>query len=529
MNLALINHIQKGDPMLKKTLQSLFLITLILTFAISLARAQDAPLQGFDQYVEKAMQDWQIPGIAIAIVKDDAVVLAKGYGLRELGKPDKVDEHTLFAIASNTKAFIATAVGILAKEGKLDWDDPAIKYLPELQLYDPYVTRELTIRDLLCHRVGLETYAGDMIWYGSTSTADEVLHQVRYLEPHSSFRSQYGYCNLMFVAAGRIIEEVSGESWGGFLERRIFAPLRMIRSCTSTHELEDMENVATPHTEVGGKIQPIPYRNIDNAAPAGAINSSVMEIAQWLRLQLNYGTCNGKQVIDSTIIDEMRTPHTIIRIGKEQRELYPTRHFITYGLGWFLSDYHGRLVVLHGGGLDGMFSYTGFLPEEKLGIAVLTNRDDHRLMTALFYQIADAYLGVPDSDWSAILLQKRQEEKIREAEKEKKREKERDKKKTPYTSAEKITGNYASKILGDAEISKEGKKLVLTLALYPGVEGYLEHWDYETFLCKWNDPMWGKSYLTFVPDGRGSVESFKVKVREDFIDPLEYVFERTGE
>ncbi len=517
---------RKGDIMLKKMFLLLSLVGFFLAAGAPNAIAQASPLQDFDNYVEEAMRDWMVPGLAISVVKDDSLVLARGYGVKKLGNPAEVDAHTLFAIASNSKAFTATAIGMLIEEGKLSWDDPAIQYLPTLLLYDPYVTREITIRDLLCHRSGFQRWGGDMIWYGSDRSVSEVLFQVRYLTPHSSFRSKYGYCNLMFVAAGQITEAVSGKRWGDFLAERIFEPLGMRRTRTSTNDLKGMENVASPHTKVDGKIQPIPYRNIDNSPAAGAINSSAFELAQWLRLQLSYGSYNGEQVVDSTIIKEMRTPHTIVRFSREQKELFPTRHFLTYGLGLFLSDYHGRLLVTHGGGLDGMFSYSGFLPEEKLGIAVLTNLDDHRMMTALFHRIVDAYLDVPKQDWSAVFLSKRQEEKEREAKEKKEREGKRSKKKTVYAAPKNIAGSYKNQILGDAEIIGENRKLILTLERYPGILGRLEHWDYETYICKWNDPMWGESDLIFVPDGQGSVGAFRVKVREDFIDPLDYVFER---
>ena len=265
------------------------------------------PLQGLDAAVERALRDWEMPGLALAIVKDDAVVLSRGYGVRELGQPTPVDERTVFAIGSVTKAFTAAALGMLVDEGKVGWDDPVTEHLPDFQLYDPYVTREITLRDLLTHRSGLPR--GDLIWIGSDFDRAEILRRLRYLPPRWSFRSHYGYQNVLYLAAGQVVAAVTGRSWDEFVRERIFAPLGMTNSSTSVTALADAANVATPHADVDGRIRPVPYRNIDCIAPAGAINSNVAEMTQWIRTAAGRWSCAGaNRFLSAATMTELFTP-----------------------------------------------------------------------------------------------------------------------------------------------------------------------------------------------------------------------------
>ncbi len=246
-----------------KKLNILFL--LLFVFPLFVFGQLDEKLKEIDDYANTVMTTWKGPGMAIGIVKDDKLVFAKGYGVRELGKPDKVDENTVFAIASNSKAFTAASLAILVDEKKLSWDDKVSKYLPDFQMYDPWVTNELTIRDLVSHRVGLDTFSGDLLWYDTTYSSDEILHRLRYLKPVSSFRTRFGYQNLMFIAAGKVIEKVSGKPWAEFVRERILTPLGMDRTTTSVKDLKD--NAAMPHNESGGKLRVLPHGNVDGAAP----------------------------------------------------------------------------------------------------------------------------------------------------------------------------------------------------------------------------------------------------------------------
>ncbi|MFT3890599.1 MAG: serine hydrolase domain-containing protein [Anaerolineales bacterium] len=346
-----------------------------------------------DRFVDQAMQTWNVPGLALAIVKDDEILVAKGYGIREMNKPETTDEHTLFAIGSNTKAFTATAMGLLVQDGKVKWDDPVTEYLPDFKMYDPHTTALITIRDLLCHRAGLGTWAGDMLLMSKYPTED-IVRRLRYIPPEYSFRAGYGYCNLLYVTAGYVIEQVSGMSWDDFIQKRIFEPLGMTDSVTNPRYLPERNNIAVPHEDVKGKLQTVTQRMDVHVGAAGSIHASAADIAQWLRMQLAEGHIDGQQFVNSDIINEMRTPHTPIRLTPMERKLFPSRHYAAYGLGWFLSDTHGRYVVRHTGGVDGMLSSVVMIPEEKLGIAVFTNKLPNAAYVIVPHFLTEKFLGL---------------------------------------------------------------------------------------------------------------------------------------
>ena len=277
-----------------------FVFTLVLLLSVAGASFAQAPPPDLDAHTARVLKEFEVPGLAIAIVKDGKVVLTKGYGVRKLGDPTPVDEHTLFGIASNTKAFTGAALAILVDEGKLSWDDPVTKHLPQFQMYDPYVTREMTIRDLLTHRSGLGLGAGDlMFWPQTTFTRDEIVHNLRYIKPASSFRSRYAYDNILYLVAGQIIPAITGKSWDDFVKERIFVPLGMTESNTSAKAIKPGVNAVSPHTKIEGKLTPIPFNDLDNTAPAGAINSNVVDMAKWVVVQLDKGlirnSSDGKQ------------------------------------------------------------------------------------------------------------------------------------------------------------------------------------------------------------------------------------------
>ena len=499
----------------------LLALALVTQSAAARAQARPDPLAGLDAYIEQAMRDWQVPGLAIAVVKDDSVVYAKGFGVRELGRPERVDENTVFAVASNTKAVTATALGLLVSEGKLSWNDPATKHLPGFQTYDAYTTRELTLRDMLSHRTGYETWAGDLLWYGSGRTREQVLAGVRNVPRFSGFRTGYGYSNLMFIAAGEVIPRVAGTSWDDFVTARIFRPLGMARTSTRLAGLQGLDNVAVPHTKIGGAVVTTPYRNVDGGGPAASVNSSVRDWAQWLRLQMNEGRYGGRQLVDSAVIRETWTPHALLRVGAGTRRIFPSTHFSTYGLGWFLRDYHGRLLVNHSGGMDGMLSQTGFLPEERVGVAIFTNYDDQSLYTALMYEVLDRYLGVPDRDWSRVFLDL-QAQGGPPADPEAGRARNT----RPSLALDRYAGTYTNEILGEGRVTVENGRLYLRVPSNPGIAGPLEHWHYDTFQARWEDRYLLTSLVAFRLDAEGNPADLRFKVREDFVDPLEYVFRR---
>ena len=486
------------------------MLVLLVLVVVQAVAAQ--PGAEFDEYVNKALKDWGVPGVAIAIVKDDKVVLAKGFGVRELNKPEPVDEQTLFAIGSSSKAFTAASIAMLVDEGKLKWDDPATKHLPGFQLFDPYSTRELTITDLLSHRSGLTR--GDLLWYASSHDRSEVLRRVRYLKPSWSLRSRYGYQNIMFLAAGQIIPSITGKTWDDFIRDRIFTPLGMKSSTTSIKAFAASSNVASPHSKINDKIQAVSWRNIDNIAPAGSINSNVTDMAQWVRLQLGGGVYQNQRLLSAASIKEMQTPQTIIRLEGMQGSLYPEAHFLTYGLGWFLSDYRGRKVVEHGGAIDGMRAQVAMIPEEKLGLVVLTNLHGNVLPVALMYKIFDLYLNVPQRDWSADMLKVRDNLEQQAKTAEKKAESERVQGTSPSLALDKYAGTFQSDMYGEAKVALENDKLVLHFG--PNFTGDLQHWHYDTFRVVWRDQMQGKGFVNFRLNTAAKVDVINIENLSEF-------------
>jgi CubicO group peptidase (beta-lactamase class C family) len=482
------------------------LLLFFILVSAPLARAQQAPLAGFDDYVNKALRDWEVPGLAIAIVKDDAIFLAKGFGVKKIGDPAPVTERTLFAIGSASKAFTAAAVGMLVDEGKVKWDDPATNHLAGFELFDPYVTRELTVRDLLSHRSGLER--GDLLWYASGYGRDEVLRRVRYLRPSWGFRGRFGYQNIMYLAAGQILPKVANKSWDEFVRERIFAPLGMAASNTSISALKAAADVASPHAKVDEKVTEIPWRNIDNIGPAGSINSNVTDMAQWVRLQLGLGKYKDRQLLSTGSVKEMQMPQTVIRLEGPMEKLNPDTHFMSYGLGWFLQDYRGRKVVQHGGNIDGMSALVAMMPEEKLGMVILTNMNGSPLPTALMYKVFDSFLGVTGRDWSAELLKvvKVQMEQAKAVEK--KMESDRVQGTSPSLPLAKYAGTYSSDMYGDAKVTEQNGRLSIS---YGGaMSGEMEHWHFNTFRATMKDRSLGKPFVNFTLNASGKVDEMKL-------------------
>ena len=499
-----------------------FLLVLILISSFA-ALGQDltSRLKEIDEYAAQAGRDWKVPGLAVAIVKDDKVVFAKGYGVRELNKPDPVDKDTLFAIASNTKAFTAAALAILIDEGKLRWDDKVLKYLPSFQLYDAWVTNEFTVADLLSHRSGLVTFSGDLLWYESNYSREEIIRRARFLKPVSSFRTRFGYNNIMFLTAGEIIPVVTGKSWDDFVREKFFVPLGMTRTTTRYKQLLATPNIAIPHNELRGNLRVIRYGNVDNIAGAGAINSSVAEMAQWIRLQLGRGTFSGARIFSAGRSREMWTPQTIVSGISEQAEKFnPTTHFNLYGLGWSISDYQGRKVVSHGGGLDGMTSRVALIPEENLGLVVLTNSESS-LSTVISNRIFDAFLGVPMRDWSSDYLLRAKQGRQAKAAEEKQIDDTRVPNTKPSLSLSSYAGTYRGAMFGDANVTEENGKLVLRLVPSPNFVGDLEPWHFDTFRVTWRDSIvypFPRGFVTFTLDQKGKVSEVKIDVpNPDFI------------
>lgn len=502
---------------MKKNILCLFAFCLIL-FASAQVLAQTETPSDLDAYAARALKEFEVPGLAIAIVKDGKIALVKGYGVRELGKSAPVDEQTLFGIASNTKAFTAAALAILVDEGKINWDDPVTKHLPGFQMYDPYVTREMTVRDLLTHRSGLGLGAGDLMFFPPTTfTREEIVARLRYIKPATSFRSKYAYDNVLYLVAGQVVAAVSGKSWDDFIRERIFAPLGMTASNTSVKALRPGGNFVSPHQKVEGRLQPVPYMNIDNTAPAGAINSNVAEMAKWVMTQLDEGAINNGQngarrLFSQRQSREMWSAQTPMAAGNPPPPLSALRaNFSAYGLGWGLSDYRGHKVVSHSGGLAGMVSRVRLIPDMKLGVVVLTNQEAGGAMEAITYHVIDHYLNAPTTDWISAFHSVAEQQLAQAKEVEKKQSAARNVESKPALPLAKYAGRYKDAWYGEAAIALEEGKLVLRFSRTPGLVGDLEHWQYDTFVARWRDrSLNADAFVTFALKPDGGIEQMKM-------------------
>lgn len=476
-------------------LRPLILVCLVLVLPAS-ADAQTGPLSGLGEYIEDARQGWEIPGLAIAVVKDGEVAYIEGFGVRDVSTGEPVDENTLFAIGSASKSFTSAAVADLVDRGLVDWDDRVTEHLPGFEVYDPYVTRELRVRDLLSHRSGL--LRGDALWFATDLSREEILERVRFQEPTTSFRSQFGYNNNMFLAAGEVVLAATGQTWDEYVDAEFFTPLGMDRSTTSVVPLASMRNVAQPHEEIDDEVRPIEWRNIDNIGPAGSINSSVFEMSNWLKMLLAEGEFGGEQVLSEEALAEVQEPHTLVQREGGWAMMTPEAHFMAYGLGWFMNDYRGRKVLQHGGNIDGMHALVGLMPEEEIGLVVLTNLNPNAVTYALMYRVFDAYLGGQQEDWNEVLQTRFQEmmaefggDEMEEA---------RVAGTQPSLALEGYTGTYADAMYGEVVVRLEGDGLVLRRG--PNFVGDLEHWHYDTFQVDWRDDSMGESFATFSLDAR---------------------------
>ena len=483
-----------------------------------LVAAAVCPAQDYvDQVVERARKEFEVPGIAVAIVKDGNVVLAKGYGVRKLGEPAPVTPHSLFRIASNTKAFTAAALAMLVDEGKLRWDDAVIQHMPGFQMYDPYVTRELTVRDLLVHRSGLGLGAGDLMFFPpSDLSREEIIRRLRFVKPATSFRSRYAYDNLLYLVAGQLIPAVTGKSWDDFVKERIFTPLGMTSTNASTQALKAASDVAIPHAKAGGKLEPLPHEDVDNNAPAGAINSCVADLAKWVTVQLNRGDMGSSRLFSEAQSKEMWSAQTIMPIsdppsGAPAALAALRPNFSAYGLGWGLSDYRGKKIVSHTGGLAGYVSRVTMVPDLKLGVVVLTNQEATGAFQAVTYTILDRYLGAPETDWVAPFLAQEKQGETGAEEAVKRAAAKRNANSRPSLPLAGYAGRYRDAWYGDVSVEEHGGKLTISFTHTRQLTGDLEHWQYDTFVARWRDrSLDADAYVTFSLKPDGSIDEVKM-------------------
>jgi CubicO group peptidase (beta-lactamase class C family) len=474
------------------------------------ASAQPAPLAGFDASTHTALREWNMPGLAVAVVKDGKVAFSKGYGVRRVGGAEPIDAHTLFSIGSISKSFAAMGLGMLVEEGKLSWDDPVSQYLPYFQLHDPYATREFTIRDLLVHRSGLPEVCGGILWYGSDYSREEVLKRLRYIQPVSSFRSTFAYQSVTYMAAGEVIRAVSGKSWEDFTRERIFTPLGMKESSSLFRELKGAKNLALPHVRLDGKPVAIAYRDSDALGPGGSIVSNVHDMARYMQLLLGEGTLEGRKLYGERVATELFTPQMLVPLRPSGHPVFKTLNptFSAYGFGWFLRDYRGRKLVWHTGGMDGMTAIVLLVPEEELGITVLAHQDGGPAIS-LAYQLLDAYLGAPKVDWPGLMLKFREEREQKAKDAEAKLVAARVQGTKPSLELGRYAGTYRDRMYGDLSLTQENGKLVLGFSHSPSFTADLEHWHHDTFRLHWRDPMgFPKGFVTFSLDAKGHITGF---------------------
>lgn len=511
---------------MRKIIITLFLVLSFITINFS----QQIPAfisDSLDIYVNRGLERWQIPGAAVLIVKDGKVVVAKGYGVKEFGTDERVDENTLFLIGSNTKAFTGTTLALLEHEGKLNLEDKVIKYLPDFKMKDEWVNKKLNLIDIITHRMGYETFQGDFMYWASDLNEDEVIEKFGMLNPLYEFRARYGYTNAGYAVAGKVIQKVTGLRWEDYLKERILKPLEMNRTVGLSVDFAKSENVAKPHSIVDGKVVILPFENIDNMAPCGSIGSSISDMGHWLIAQLDSGRYNGKVALPFEVIQRTRKPETI---QGRVRHPFNKGHFNLYGLGWGLMDYEGTEIVSHTGGVNGFVTSVTLLPEINLGVVVLTNTDQNSFFQSLKWEIIDAYLNLPYRDYDNFIYErsKKQKEILDKTISSWKDSVSMNLK--PELSLTEFEGKYLHDVYGFAELKRTTDnsnlepepKLELTLEHHSKLKGKLEYIGNNRFLCTYSDPLYGIKVFPFQIEN-GKVKSFDLYV-DDFIDFQPYRF-----
>ena len=490
-----------------KIIMKRILFTAGLLAIISLAKSQPLTSSAIDNLVESSMKAFDVPGISVGIIKDGKVIYAKGFGVRSLNTKQKTDENTLFGIASNSKAFTAVALGILVDEGKIKWDDKVREYIPEFKLYNPFVTEEFTIRDLLTHRSVMGLGAGDLMFFPDSSdfTLKDILYNLHFLKPVSSFRTKYDYDNNLYIVAGEVITRVSGMSWDDFVTQRILQPLDMNKTATSFDRLKDKSDVIDAHAPVDGKVQVIARSTLKVGHSAGGVNSNITDLCKWVQLLLNggkYGDGMSKHLYSENAAREIWSPQTIINVGSPG---YYNTHFAAYGFGFFLSDVNGYKQVTHTGGLEGMVTQITMIPELNLGIIVLTNQQEGGAFSSISNQIKDGYFGKTGRNWVELLSGNRKNslaaanhlvdsiwQDINKASK------------TSTSNFNVLAGTYTDPWFGEITISLKNGKPWFDSKRSPKLTGELFAYKGNTYVVKWRDrSMDADAFVNFRLDEQG--------------------------
>jgi CubicO group peptidase (beta-lactamase class C family) len=486
----------------------------LLSVGTIIAHSQPMTSGAIDTLIKRALTAFNVPGIAVGIVKDSTIIYAKGFGVSSIASGNATTAQTVFGIASNSKAFTAAALGILVDEGKLKWDDKVRDYIPEFEMYNPYVTEEFIIRDLLTHRSGLGLGAGDLMLFLDSSdfTLNDILHNLRYLKPVSSFRSKFDYDNNLYVVAGEIIARVSGMSWDDFITKRIFAPLDMTASAPAYELLKEYSNVAAPHAELDGKVVTVQRSNLSICHSAGGIHSNVIDMCKWMSMLLaggKFGNNPKKQLLSPGVLKEMCSPQTILPV--RSGGAYNT-HFSAYGLGFFLSDVKGYKQISHTGGLAGMVTQVTMIPELNLGIVVLTNQEAGAAFSAITNQIKDSYFGIRGTDRVAEYATARNNNAVET-------QKYVDSvwrnvaisiPKGAVTDTRSVyEGTFKDSWFGNVTVSQKDGKLYYASTRSYKMRGQMYYYRGNTFIVKWEDrSMNADAFVNFVLDESGNAKGF---------------------
>jgi CubicO group peptidase (beta-lactamase class C family) len=492
------------------------------------ARSMDEALDGFDAFVEGSLERWNVPGAGIAIVRNAETVLARGYGYRDVEGKAPVTENTQFAIGSATKAFTALILGMLVEEGRLEWDEPVRRYLPAFALHDEYATDEMTARDLVCHRSGLPRH--DLLWYGSPLSREELVDRLRYLEPSVSFRSAFQYQNLMFMTAGYLAGEVTGKTWEELVGERILGPLGMTNTNLSIEDMQRADDFAYGYERKMNEktkkdeLSRTPFRNVDAVGPAGAVNSSAADMAKWVAFQLNDGKSGGTPIVSAATMSELHTPQMVVHSGVFAQLLrQPEMPHVMYALGWFVQPYRGHEMIHHGGNIDGFSAFVAFLPEDGVGVVVLTNANFTLFPEVVALTVFDRFLGAEATDWNERFLAAWSQFETAEEDAERAEEITRKKGTKPSHPLEDYAGTYTDAGYGSVEIARAGKSL---LGVYNGMELDLEHWHYDVFRST-TEPARGLK-LAFLTNLAGDIDRVSIAM-EQAADPIEFVKEPPSE
>jgi CubicO group peptidase (beta-lactamase class C family) len=465
------------------------------------------------EYINARMPEWNVSGLAIAIVKDSEVVFCEGFGWRDVALQLPVTPKTLFAIASCSKAFTTTSLGILVDRDLLNWDKPVREYLPAFKLYDPYASEHLTVRDLVTHRSGLPRH--DLLWYGTPFSRQELIDRLQYLEPSQELRAKYQYQNLMYATAGYLVEQITNNSWEEFVRQEIFTPLGMNDSNFSVSQSQQTDNFALPYRENENEIKSIPFLNFDAIAPAGSINSNIIDLSKWLILNLNQGKYNNKEIISESGLQEIHTPQIIL--SEPMRKCHEI-WYQTYGLGWFIYPYRGHHLIEHGGNIDGFSALVALLPQENLGMVILTNLMRNNLPTAIAYHICDRLLELEETDWSERFKQTEIKNKEEKETKQQKRKAEQKPETQPSHSLEDYVGNYQHSGYGEIAIELKEEQLK---AIYYSITFELKYYHYNIFEARSSD--WDEiKIISFSSNLQGNIArlsiDFETSVKDIIFD-----------